>query len=160
VFQRLPGVKSVESGYMGGKVDKPTYRQVCTGSTGHAEVVRVSFDPTQVSYRDLLAVFFAVHDPTTLNRQGNDVGSQYRSVIFYSSDDQRRQGEEAIAELTKAREFPSPIVTAVEPAKTFFVAEDYHQNYFNENSDQPYCQFIIAPKLQKFQKMFAEKLKA
>jgi len=160
VFQRLPGVKSVESGYMGGRVENPTYKQVCTGTTDHAEVVRVSFDPSQLSYRELLAVFFATHDPTTLNRQGNDVGTQYRSVIFYHSEEQRREAEQAIAELTAAREFSAPIVTAVEPAATFFVAEDYHQNYFNENSGQPYCRFIIAPKLDKFRKAFAEKLKA
>lgn len=160
VFQRLPGVKSVESGYTGGRVENPTYKQVCTGTTGHVEVVRVSFDASQVSYRDLLAVFFATHDPTTLDRQGNDVGTQYRSVIFYNSEEQRRQAEQAIAELTAAHEFPAPIVTAVEPAAAFFVAEDYHQNYFNENSEQPYCRFIIAPKLEKFRKAFAEKLKA
>jgi peptide-methionine (S)-S-oxide reductase len=160
VFQRLPGVQSVESGYMGGRIDKPTYKQVCGGTTGHAEVVRVSFDASQISYRELLGVFFAIHDPTTLNRQGNDVGTQYRSVIFYYSEEQRRDAEQMIAELTAAREFPAPIVTAVEPAATFFVAEEYHQNYFNENSEQPYCRFIIAPKLEKFRKAFAEKLKA
>lgn len=160
VFQRLPGVKSVESGYMGGRVEIPTYKQVCTGTTGHAEVVHVHFDPGQVSYRELLGVFFAIHDPTTLNRQGNDVGTQYRSAIFYNSEEQQREAEQAIAELTAAYEFPAPIVTAVEPATTFFVAEDYHQNYFNENSEQPYCRFIIAPKLEKFRKAFAEKLKA
>ncbi|MGC2323448.1 MAG: peptide-methionine (S)-S-oxide reductase MsrA [Terriglobales bacterium] len=160
VFQRLPGVKSVESGYTGGRVENPTYKQVCTGTTGHVEVVRVSFDASQVSYRDLLAVFFATHDPTTLDRQGNDVGTQYRSVIFYNSEEQRRQAEQAIAELTAAHEFSAPIVTTVEPAAAFFVAEDYHQNYFNENSEQPYCRFIIAPKLEKFRKAFAEKLKA
>ena len=160
VFQRLPGVKSVESGYMGGRVENPTYKQVCTGTTGHAEVVRVTFDPNQLSYRDLLDVFFASHDPTTLNRQGNDVGPQYRSVIFYNSDEQRRQAEEMIAELTAAHEFPDPIVTAVEPATIFFVAEGYHQNYFNQNSEQPYCRFIIAPKMEKFRKAFAQKLKA
>ncbi len=160
VFQRLPGVKSVESGYMGGRVENPTYKQVCTGTTGHAEVVRVTFDPSQISYRDLLEVFFAIHDPTTLDRQGNDVGTQYRSAIFYNSDEQRQEAEKVIAELTAAGEFSAPIVTAIEPAVTFFVAEDYHQNYFNENSNQPYCRFIIAPKLEKFRKAFAEKLKA
>ena len=160
VFQRLPGVKSVESGYMGGRIENPTYKQVCTGTTGHAEVVRVTFDPNQTSYRDLLGVFFAIHDPTTLDRQGNDVGTQYRSAIFYNSDEQRREAEKVVAELTAAGEFPAPIVTAVEPATTFFVAEDYHQNYFDENSNQPYCRFIIAPKLEKFRKAFAEKLKA
>ena len=160
VFQRLPGVKSVESGYMGGRVENPTYREVCAGTTAHAEVVRVSFDPGQISYRDLLDVFFAIHDPTTLNRQGNDVGTQYRSVIYYASDEQRRAAEEVIAELTASHEFSAPIVTAIEPAATFYVAEGYHQNYFNQNSDQPYCRFIIAPKLEKFRKAFAEKLKA
>jgi len=160
VFQRLPGVKSVESGYMGGRVENPTYREVCAGNTGHAEVVRVSFDPSQISYRDMLDVFFAIHDPTTLDRQGNDVGTQYRSVIYYASDEQRRAAEEVIAELTASHEFSAPIVTAIEPAATFYVAEGYHQNYFNQNSDQPYCRFIIAPKLEKFRKAFAEKLKA
>jgi len=160
VFQRLPGVKAVESGYAGGRVENPTYKQVCSGNTGHAEVVRVSFDPSQISYRDLLDVFFAIHDPTTLNRQGNDLGTQYRSVIFYNSDEQRREGEQAIAELTAAHEFSAPIVTTVNPLATFYAAEDYHQNYFNENSNQPYCRFIIAPKLEKFRKAFAEKLKA
>ena len=160
VFQRLPGVKSVESGYMGGRVENPTYREVCAGTTAHAEVVRVSFDPGQISYRDLLDVFFTIHDPTTLNRQGNDVGSQYRSVIYYASDEQRRAAEQVIAELTAAHEFSSPIVTAIEPAAAFYVAEGYHQDYFNQNSEQPYCRFIIAPKLEKFRKTFAEKLKA
>ena len=160
VFQRLPGVKRVESGYSGGRVENPTYRQVCGGATGHAEVVRITFDPGETSYRELLAGFFASHDPTTLNRQGNDVGTQYRSVIFYNSEEQRRQAEQAIAELTAEHEFRDPIVTTVEPATAFYVAEDYHQNYFNENSEQPYCQFVIAPKLDKFRKAFAEKLKA
>ncbi|MFI5088792.1 MAG: peptide-methionine (S)-S-oxide reductase MsrA [Terriglobales bacterium] len=160
VFQRLPGVKSVESGYMGGRVENPTYKQVCTGTTGHAEVVRVTFDPSQISYGDLLEVFFAIHDPTTLDRQGNDVGTQYRSAIFSNSDKQRLEAEKVIAELTAGGEFSAPIVTAMEPAATFFVAEGYHQNYFNDNSNQPYCRFIIAPKLEKFRKAFAEKLKA
>ena len=160
VFQRVAGVKSVESGYMGGHVENPTYKQVCTGTTGHAEVVRVTFDPDEASYRDLLDVFFAVHDPTTLNRQGNDVGTQYRSVIFYNSEEQRREAEQIIAELRAAHKFSAPIVTAIQPATAFFVAEDYHQNYFNENSEQPYCRFVIAPKLEKFGKTFTEKLKA
>ncbi len=160
VFQRLSGVQSVESGYMGGHRENPTYQQVCTGTTGHAEVVRIAFDPGQVSYRELLAVFFAIHDPTTLDRQGNDIGAQYRSVIFYNSEDQRREAERAIAELTAAQEWPDPIVTAVEPAKKFFVAEDYHQEYFKNNPAQPYCRLVIAPKVQKFQKLFAAKLRA
>jgi len=160
VFQRLTGVAHVESGYMGGHVDKPTYQQVCGGATGHVEVVRVTFDPAEISYRDLLDVFFAVHDPTTLNRQGNDAGEQYRSVIFYSDDEQKRIAEETIAELTAAKAFPEPIVTAVEPAEKFFAAEDYHQNYYNENSRQPYCMFVISPKLAKLEKKFAERLRA
>jgi len=160
LFQRLTGVLHVESGYMGGQVDNPTYRQVCGGDTGHVEVVRVKFDPMQISYRDLLDVFFAVHDPTTLDRQGNDVGEQYRSVIFYVDDEQRKIAEETIAELTAAKAFPEPIVTAVEPASKFYLAEGYHQNYYNENARQPYCMFVISPKLAKLEKKFAERLRA
>jgi len=160
VFQRLNGVKHVESGYMGGHVDNPTYRQVCGGDTGHVEVVRVLFDPDEINYRELLDVFFTVHDPTTLNRQGNDAGEQYRSVIFYTDEEQQRIAEDVIAEMTAAKVFPEPIVTAIEPASTFYVAEDYHQNYFNENSRQPYCMFVISPKLAKFEKKFGEKMRA
>jgi len=160
VFQRLSGVTHVESGYMGGRVDNPTYRQVCGGDTGHVEVVRVTFDPAQIGYRDLLDVFFEVHDPTTLDRQGNDVGEQYRSVIFYADDDQRKIAEETILELTAAKAFPEPIATTVEPASKFYLAEDYHQNYYNENSRQPYCMFVISPKLAKLEKKFAERLRA
>ena len=160
VFQRLTGVSHVESGYMGGHVDNPTYRQVCDGDTGHVEVVRVTFDPDQINYRELLAVFFAVHDPTALNRQGNDAGEQYRSVIFYTDEEQQRIAEDVIAEMTAGKEFSEPIVTAVEPASTFYVAEGYHQNYYNENSRQPYCMFVISPKLAKLEKKFAEKLRA
>jgi peptide-methionine (S)-S-oxide reductase len=160
IFQRLNGVKHVESGYMGGHVDNPTYRQVCGGDTGHVEVVRVTFDPDEISYRELLDVFFTVHDPTTLNRQGNDTGEQYRSVIFYADEEHQRIAEDVIAEMTAAKVFPEPIVTAVEPASKFYVAEDYHQNYFNENSRQPYCMFVISPKLAKFEKKFAEKMRA
>lgn len=160
VFDRLDGVVSVESGYMGGHVDRPTYRQVCGGDTGHAEVVRVTFDPQKLTFPDLLDVFFTVHGPTTLNRQGNDVGTQYRSVIFYGSEEQRRQAEEAIARLNTSREWPDPVVTAVEPAREFFMAEDYHQEYFANNGNQPYCQFVVAPKVKKFQQKFAEKMKA
>jgi len=159
VFDRLVGVKSVESGYMGGNVDNPTYQQVCSGNTGHVEVVRVTFDPDELSYRELLEVFFTLHDPTTLNRQGNDVGTQYRSVIFYTSDDQRATAEKVIAELNAAREWPDPIVTTVEPATKFFIAEDYHQEYYENNSYQPYCQFVVAPKVKKFQQKFAAKMK-
>ena len=160
VFQRLSGVTQVESGYMGGHVGSPTYRQVCGGDTGHVEVVRVTFDPSEISYRDLLDVFFTLHDPTTLDRQGNDVGEQYRSVIFYTDDEQRKRAEETIAELTAAKAFPEPIVTAVEPASTFYLAEKYHQNYYNENSRQPYCMFVISPKLAKLEKKFAKRLRA
>ncbi|MGA7968513.1 MAG: peptide-methionine (S)-S-oxide reductase MsrA [Terriglobales bacterium] len=160
LFQRLTGVGHVESGYMGGHVDKPTYQQVCGGDSGHVEVVRVHFDPDQISYRELLDVFFAVHDPTTLNRQGNDVGEQYRSVIFYADEEQQRIAEDVIAEMMAAKEFSEPIVTAVEPASTFYPAEGYHQNYYNENSRQPYCMFVISPKLAKLEKKFAEKLRA
>lgn len=160
VFDRLAGVKSVESGYMGGRIDNPTYQQVCSGTTGHVEVVRVTFDPQELSFRDLLEVFFATHDPTTLNRQGNDVGAQYRSVIFYTSEEQHREAEKMIADLNAAGEWPNPIVTAVEPATQFFIAEDYHQEYFENNAYQPYCQFVVAPKVKKFQQKFAEKMKA
>jgi len=160
VFQRLTGVTHVESGYMGGRADQATYRQVCNGDTGHVEVVRVTFDREQINYRELLEVFFAVHDPTTLNRQGNDAGEQYRSVIFYSDEEQQRMAENTIAELTAAKAFPEPIVTAVEPAGEFHAAEGYHQNYYNENSRQPYCMFTISPKLAKLEKKFAEKLRA
>lgn len=160
VFQRLTGVSHVESGYIGGHVDNPTYKQVCGGDTGHVEVVRVTFDPDQISYRELLDVFFSVHDPTTLNRQGNDTGEQYRSVIFYTDEEQQRIAEDVIAEMTAAKVYSDPIVTAVEPAEKFYVADGYHQNYYNENSRQPYCMFVISPKLAKLEKKFAEKLRA
>jgi peptide-methionine (S)-S-oxide reductase len=160
VFNRLTGVSSAVSGYMGGHVDNPSYRQVCNGDTGHVEVVQVKFDPSQISYRDLLEVFFSVHDPTTLNRQGNDEGEQYRSVIFTTSDEQEREAEETIASLNAAKTFPEPIVTAVEPATKFYPAEDYHQLYYDNNATQPYCQFVIEPKLRKFEKKFGEKMRA
>lgn len=159
VFDRLDGVKSVESGYMGGHVENPSYQQVCSGNTGHVEVVRVSFDPKELNYRDLLEVFFTIHDPTTLDRQGNDVGTQYRSVIFFTSEEQRRTAEEVITGLNAAHHWPSPIVTRVEPAKKFFAAEDYHQEYYANNPNQAYCQFVVAPKVKKFQQKFAEKMK-
>jgi len=160
VFDSLKGVKSVESGYMGGHVNNPTYRQVCGGDTGHVEVVRITFDPQEISFRDLLEVFFSIHDPTTLNRQGGDVGIQYRSVIFYTSDEQRQAAQEAIAALKAAHTWPDPIVTAVEPAAKFYVAEDYHQEYFANNTSQPYCQLVISPKMKKFQQKFAARMKA
>jgi peptide-methionine (S)-S-oxide reductase len=159
VFDQLKGVESVESGYMGGKNPNPTYQQVCEGNTGHVEIVRVNFDPQHISFTELLDVFFTVHDPTTLNRQGNDVGTQYRSVIFYTSEEQKQQAEEAIAKLNSSRALPSPVVTTVEPAKDFFVAENYHQEYYANNSSQPYCQFVISPKMKKFQQKFRDKMK-
>jgi peptide-methionine (S)-S-oxide reductase len=160
VFDRVEGVSSVESGYMGGHVENPTYRQVCGGDTGHVEIVRVTFNPDAVSFNELLDIFFATHDPTTLNRQGNDVGTQYRSVIFYTSEDQYREAKKKIEELTKARSWPDPIVTSLEPAGKFFVAEDYHQEYFANNANQPYCQFVVAPKVKKFEQKFGKKMKA
>lgn len=160
VFDSLQGVKSVESGYMGGHVDNPTYRQVCGGDTGHVEVVRITFDPQELSFRELLDVFFSIHDPTTLNRQGGDVGIQYRSVIFYTSDEQRQAAQQAIAALNAARTWPAPVVTAVEPAGKFYIAEDYHQEYFANNPSQPYCQLVVGPKMKKFQQKFATKMKA
>lgn len=159
VFDDLRGVTSVESGYMGGQVDNPTYRQVCGGNTGHVEVVRVTFDPQIISFREVLDVFFSIHDPTTLNRQGADVGTQYRSVIFYDSEEQRHVAEQAIQELNASRAWPNPVVTAIEPATKFFVAEDYHQEYFANNSMQPYCQLVVSPKVKKFREEFAAKMK-
>ena len=160
VFDRMQGVTSVESGYMGGHVENPTYRQVCDGDTGHVEVVRVTFDPGKTSYRELLDVFFTIHDPTTLNRQGNDMGTQYRSVIFYSSEEQHREAKKTIDELNAEHIWANPIVTSLEPASKFFIAEDYHQEYFANNGSQPYCQMVVAPKVKKFQQKFAEKMKA
>jgi peptide-methionine (S)-S-oxide reductase len=160
VFDELKGVKSVESGYMGGKTPNPTYDDVCSGRSGHAEVVRLTFDSDEVSYRDLLAVFFAIHDPTTLNRQGNDVGTQYRSAIFYHSEEQKKAAEEVIRNLTAERLFSAPIVTEVAPATQFHMAEDYHQEYFQRTGGgNPYCSFVIEPKVAKFRKLFVEKLK-
>ena len=159
VFDNLQGVKSVEAGYMGGHVVKPTYRQVCAGDTGHVEVIRITFDADEISFPELLDVFFTIHDPTTLNRQGNDVGTQYRSVIFYTSDEQRLQAEQAIAAINASHAWPDPVVTTIEPAKEFFIAEDYHQEYFANNSYQPYCQFVVAPKVKKFQQKFGDRMK-
>jgi peptide-methionine (S)-S-oxide reductase len=159
VFDNLQGVESVESGYTGGKTASPTYQQVCNGNTGHAEVVRVTFDPDMVSYREILEVFFTIHDPTTLNRQGNDVGTQYRSAIFYHSPEQKAIAEQLIAELNGQKAFGVAIVTEVVPVQTFYVAEDYHQEYFANNENQPYCQFVVAPKVAKFRKKFAQRVK-
>ncbi len=160
VFDRLKGVTAVESGYMGGRDADPTYRQVCSGDTGHVEVIRITFDPAKIGFAGLLEVFFAIHDPTTLDCQGNDVGTQYRSVIFYTSDEQRRVAEQTIGRLQEEGEFGAPIVTAVEPAATFYLAEGYHQEYFENNSSQPYCQAIVAPKVRKVMAKFADMVKA
>lgn len=160
VFQRVQGVETVASGYMGGTNPNPTYKQVCGGDTGHVEVVSFTFNPEQVSYRELLDIFFTVHDPTTLNRQGNDAGTQYRSVTFYASDEQRREAEDSITQLESSKAFSSSIATAFESATEFYQAEDYHQNYFNDNRYQPYCMFVVGPKVQKFQQKFGEKLRA
>ena len=159
VYDRLEGVDSVESGYMGGHTPKPNYRDVCDGNTGHAEVVQVTFDPKVLSFRDLLEVFFVIHDPTTLNRQGNDVGTQYRSSIFYHSPEQKADAQKIIAELTADKAFLAPIVTEVVPAVQFHIAENYHQEYFENNPNQPYCQYVVAPKLSKFRAKFAQRMK-
>ncbi len=159
VFDDLEGVGSVESGYAGGRPSNPTYREVCGGKTGHAEVIRVTFDPAVISFREILEVFFTIHDPTTPNRQGNDIGTQYRSVIFYDSPEQKSTAEQLIRELTDSKVWSDPIVTEVTPAPTFYVAEDYHQEYFENNGNQPYCQFVVAPKVQKFRSKFASRRK-
>jgi peptide-methionine (S)-S-oxide reductase len=159
VFDQLKGVEQVESGYSGGDVPNPTYRQVCTGATGHAEVVQVAFDPTVVSFRQILEVFFTIHDPTTLNRQGADVGTQYRSAIFYHTPEQKTTAEQVIAELSEAGVWDAPIVTEVTPFRAFHRAEDYHQEYFQQNGNQPYCRVVIAPKVAKFRKQYLDQLK-
>lgn len=159
VFDELQGVEQVVSGYAGGHVPNPTYEQVCTGTTGHAEVVQITFDPRLISYRELLQVFFAVHDPTTPNRQGADVGPQYRSIILYHNGEQKQIAEGVIAELEAARVWPNPIVTEVVPLQAFYPAEDYHQKYFKNNPWQAYCQVVIAPKVSKFRKEFGARLK-
>ena len=159
VFDDLRGVDSVESGYMGGKTANPSYEEVCSGETGHAEVAQLSFDPKQVSFKEILEVFFVIHDPTTLNRQGNDVGTQYRSAIFYHSAGQKAAAEQVIANMSAAKIYEDPIVTEVVPASKFYVAEDYHQEYFRRNPAQPYCAFVVRPKVAKFRKHFLEKLK-
>jgi peptide-methionine (S)-S-oxide reductase len=159
VFDDLKGVISVESGYMGGKNPDPTYEQVCSGRSGHAEVVQISFDPAVVTFREILEVFFVIHDPTTLNRQGNDSGTQYRSAIFYHSPEQKAVAEQVMAALGGARLWRDPIVTEVTPATVFYIAEDYHQEYFARNPGAGYCQFVVAPKVAKFRKQFLSKLK-
>ena len=159
-IKQLQGVESIRSGYMGGAAPNPTYQQVCSGKTGHVEVAEITFDPAVISYSDLLHVFFTLHDPTTLNRQGNDVGEQYRSVIFYLNDAQKKTAEQVIVELIANGTFTDPIVTAIEPASTFYVAEDYHQDYFANNSMQPYCMFVVAPKVLKIREKYAKRLKS
>ena len=159
IFQELKGVSKVESGYSGGHIKSPGYKEVCTGRTGHAEVVQVTFNPTEISFKELLEVFFQTHDPTTMNRQGNDVGTQYRSAIFYHSEAQKEEAEFYIKELDKSGAFSNPIVTEVTAFETFYVAEDYHQDYFSLNGEQPYCSYVIKPKMEKFKKAFKAKLK-
>ena len=159
VYLEMKGIEKVVSGYCGGTVPNPTYYQICEGDTGHAEVVQLTFDPREVSYKDILKVFFTIHDPTTLNRQGADVGTQYRSVIFYHSQEQKVIAEETIKELTAEKIWDNPIVTQIAPLDVFYVAEDYHQEYFAQNPYQPYCQYVVAPKVAKFRKYFVEKLK-
>ena len=158
VFRQLRGVENVESGYAGGTVPNPSYRHVCTGETGHAEAVRITFDPDVISYRDLLGVYFTVHDPTTLNRQGGDVGTQYRSAVYYLNESQREAARDVMDELTKQAVWDDPIVTELEPAPEFYSAEEYHQDYYDNNSQQPYCAVVIAPKVAKVRKKYLERL--
>lgn len=158
-FKQLDGVLKVVSGFTGGHVVNPTYREVCTGTTGHAEACNIVYDPTKITYDALLAAFFVAHDPTQLNRQGNDVGTQYRSAIFYHNKEQKQKAEYYIKRLNEEKAYPSDIVTKVSPFGTFYVAKDYHQDYYQNNSNQAYCQFVIAPKLKKFKKVFKDKLK-
>ncbi|MGE5305694.1 MAG: peptide-methionine (S)-S-oxide reductase MsrA [Alphaproteobacteria bacterium] len=160
VFNELEGVVSVMPGYAGGSLKNPTYEKVCSGETGHAEVIRIEFNPRQITFSDLLTVFFATHDPTTLNRQGADVGTQYRSVVFYVDEEQKRQAESFIKQLTDTTSFGRPVVTTVEPLKEFYPAEDYHRKYYANNTYQPYCQITIPPKLNKLHKQFSELLKS
>lgn len=159
IFQDLKGVQSAVSGYSGGQVENPTYKQVCTGNTGHAEVLQITYDPAVITFDELLEVFWQTHDPTTLNRQGNDIGTQYRSAIFYHNENQKKLSEEYKKKLNESGAFNKPIVTEIVPFKKFYKAEDYHQNYFNLNGDQPYCSAVIKPKVEKFKKVFKEKLK-
>ena len=159
VFDELKGVEGVESGYSNGHVANPTYRQVCSGATGHAEVVRLTFDPQVISFKEILEVFFTIHDPTTLDRQGPDMGTQYRSAIFYHSPEQKATAEQVIREIEAAKIYDDPIVTEVAPLANYYPAEDYHQEYYVNNSSQPYCRAVVAPKVMKLRKYFTEKLK-
>ncbi len=160
VYTELQGVVKLVSGYAGGTLANPSYQQVCSGNTGHAEVVQVTFDPEVVTFQEILGVFFSIHDPTTLNRQGADVGTQYRSVIFYENEAQKEAAEQFIAEITAEQIFPAPIVTELSPLDIFYEAEDYHQDYYQYNSQQPYCRAVITPKVAKFRKAYAQKLKS
>ncbi len=159
IFQQVKGVEKVVSGYSGGHVVNPTYEQVCEKNTGHAEVCQLTFDPSQVSVDELLEIFWQTHDPTTLNQQGNDVGPQYRSVVFYHNEMQKQRAEYFLKELSKSGAYEKPIVTTIEPYKNFYKAENYHQNYYNQNGSQPYCYFVIRPKVEKFEKAFKDKMK-
>lgn len=159
VFLELQGVKKVTSGYIGGKTINPTYKDICNGDTGHAEAIQITFDPNKITFAELLEVFFATHDPTSLNRQGNDTGTQYRSEIFYNSSNQKKVSEEYIALLIKENTFEKPIVTVISEASKFYEAEDYHQNYYNQNKSQGYCSYVITPKVDKVRKLFKDKLK-
>jgi peptide-methionine (S)-S-oxide reductase len=159
IFDDLKGVEDVVSGYSGGHTENPTYQQVCSESTGHAEVIQIRFDPTVISFKEILQIFFTVHDPTTLNRQGNDIGTSYRSAIFYHSDEQRRVAEDVIAEFTAEGVYDNPIVTEVQPFDKFWPAENYHQEYFANNPSQPYCAAVVAPKVAKFRQKFLSRLK-
>jgi peptide-methionine (S)-S-oxide reductase len=160
VFDQVKGVESVESGYMGGGRPNPTYEAVCTGTTGYAEIIQMRFDPSVISFGEILEIFFGTHDPTTLNRQGNDSGTQYRSAIFYHSPEQEATAKEVIEKLTTDQLFDTPIVTEVVPASTFYMAEQYHQEYFSQNPSQPYCAYLIGPKIAKFRQQFTDKLKS
>ena len=158
-FLMLEGVVKVESGFSGGSVKNPSYKEVCTGGTGHAEVSQITFDTAKISYEEMLAAFWQTHDPTQMNRQGNDIGTQYRSVIFYHNEKQKQLAEEYKKKLNDEKVFDGPVVTEISPFKAFYKAEDYHQNYYSENGDQPYCQFVVKPKVEKFRKVFKDKLK-
>ncbi|GGJ64277.1 peptide-methionine (S)-S-oxide reductase MsrA [Deinococcus aquiradiocola] len=160
VFLDVKGVQRVESGYIGGQVPDPTYKQVCGGATGHAEAIRVTYDPAVLSYRDLLGIFFATHDPTQLNRQGYDTGTQYRSAVFYATPEEKAEAQAVMDDITRQGVFDAPVVTTLEPATTFYVAEDYHQNYYAQNKLQPYCMAVITPKVSKFRKQFTDRLRS
>jgi peptide-methionine (S)-S-oxide reductase len=159
IFQRVGGVLKVESGYSGGTVKNPSYKEVCNGGTGHAEVIRLTYDKSEVSFDELLEIFWKTHDPTTTNRQGNDVGTQYRSAVFYHNDEQKRTAEDYKKKLNAEKVYPNPIVTEITPLKNYYPAEDYHQNYYNQNGSQGYCQYVIQPKIEKFEKVFKDKMK-